>query len=842
MAFQIIVAVISVASALLASGPTTQPANVNRTSSSPNNSLGARENQVRLLQRIEDIYGTVRAIPSLLMPTYFKYIGHRKVEYGYYCVGRGYHALADVRDADTQLTDIPNASAAFYGPFTSPNSGDAPFLLIGDPIIDKILTVARSEEVDGITLKAANQINTPASAEYTLAPSAGGDLITQVTKRPNFNSIAVTGDLVTIDIPGATRTLVPAAGQSLSATAAGSTSTFLGAGGFEFAGIEAGDTITVAGFLAAENNGTFVVLSKPTEAEVIVDAVLTPETSETATVTIEGSFSEVREVAAVGDGDLLLVGSEWTQTLTGTGLVQLEDREDFSAWITLLARDRTEVFVNVVAGGGMYRDDGGRSETMVDFVIEIERLNPGTLAPTGTVETVIGSISGAVQDERAETIEHTTSWVGPARVRMRRTSQFDYEFKGTIVDEIKWADLYAVSPVDREQFGNLTTVHTITRATSRATAVKTRQLNCLASRLIPTFDGTGFSAALNPDGSLASGTLHPSSKIVDIIAAVALDPVIGARDLAELDMAQMFTVQQQLDAWHPEAGIFNYTFDGDSMSFEETVQAVANAAFCNAYRQSGRIRLALDRPQANSVALFTHRNKKPNAETVTRTFASDGDYDGVEFVYQDPDTGSSETIRLPADGSALRPKKFELPGIRSFPQAWFRANREYARLLYQRLAIETTCTTDARSLLPNSRVDIVDNTRSKSFDGEVIAQDGLVLRLAQRVEFTPGEPHSIVLMRRDGSIQGIACTPGVDRYHVVLQNLPSEAIVTEGGAAGVRTIYSFAADSVRWRQAWLVQEIQPPEDNYVTVRAVNYSPEVYAHDGQPVPEKYSVIN
>src|SRR5207237_794325 len=83
------------------------------------------------------------------------------------------------------------------------------------------------------------------------------------------------------------------------------------------------------------------------------------------------------------------------------------------------------------------------------------------------------------------------------------------------------------------------------------------------------------------------------------------------------------------------------------------------------------------------------------AETITRTFASDSDYDGVELVYMDPDTEAQETIRLPLDGSATKYKRVEVSGIRSYAQAWFRANREYQRLRYQRKTIETVVTGDA---------------------------------------------------------------------------------------------------------------------------------------------------
>jgi hypothetical protein len=523
--------------------------------------------------------------------------------------------------------------------------------------------------------------------------------------------------------------------------------------------------------------------------------------------------------------------------------IQVGGASAFTDWVTLPDADRTEVWVNITAPQGLFKDNGGKSVASVGYTLDIQRLDPVTLAPLSDFEVVSGTLSGSVTDERAETVEHATAWTGPARVRMHRTTPYDYGWEGTVQDEIKWADLYSVSPVSKTEFGNKTTIHTITQATARATAVKSRQVNCIATRNLPAYNGATFSGTLDATGRFTGGSLAPTSRIVDIIAAVSRDPKIGARDLAsEVDLAQIWAVQQQLEAWNPACGQFNFTFDSDNISFEETIISIANAAFCIAYRQNGKIRLALDRAQTTSTALFTHRNKKPNAETITRKFASDAECDGVEFVYVDPDSNQSETITLPLSGAYTKLKKFEIAGIRSFDQAWLRANREYKKLIGQRISIETTTTLDARSLLPNSRIDVVDNTRFKSYDGEVVGQSGLALTLSQDVGFTAGLPHSIVLMRRDGSLQSIPVTAGGAPNQVILQSLPSEVITTQYGADGIRTIYSFAADSARAAQAWLVQEIDISDGQYCTVRAINYSADYYAADYSAIPAKATVIN
>jgi hypothetical protein len=772
-----VMAVFAVATYLLMPKPV-MPGNVNRTQQSPNNSLANRENQVRLLQRVEDIYGTVKAIPSLMMPTYIKYIGHKKFEYGYYCVGRGYYEVEELRDGDTLIEDIDGASAAVYAPFTSPNSDDAPQLQVGDAIIDDVLTAARAIEVDGITLKARNQVQLPADAIYTFTPGAGGDKIKQEGKRPNLSAIAAVGDTITI---------APAAYTS---------------SGFDY-------------------DGSYVNLAP------VVGAF---------------EYAGTRTIAAVGDGEITLAGATFTTPQTYTCTITIDGKSEYTDWVTLPDGDRTEVWLNLVAANGMFKDEGGKSEAVVALEVEIEQLN-AALEPTGLVETITTMLAGVVSEERADTLEHATAWSGPARVRMRRTTPYDYEFKGTVVDEVKWADLYSVSPVDKAEFGNKTTIHTVTQATARATAVKSRQLNCIASRKLPIYSGSSFSGSFDGDGRHVSGTIAATSKLVDIIGAVSVDPKIGTRDLAtDVDIAQIWGVQQLLDAWNPECGQFNYTFDSDNTSFEETIITIANAGFCIAYRQNGKIRLSLDRAQASSTALFTHRNKKPNAETITRKFASDAEYDGVEFVYVDPDSAQSETITLPLDGSYTKLKKFEIAGIRSFEQAWLRANREYQKLLGQRITIETTTTLDARALLPNSRIDVVDNTRFKSYDGEVVGQDGLELTLSRDVDFAPGLPHSVVLMRRDGSLQSIRVTPGSAPNKVQLGSVPSEAVVTMYGADGIRTIFSFAADSARGAQAYLVQELDLSDGQYVTLKAVNYSDAYFAADYAAIPAKETIIN
>jgi hypothetical protein len=75
----------------------------------------------------------------------------------------------------------------------------------------------------------------------------------------------------------------------------------------------------------------------------------------------------------------------------------------------------------------------------------------------------------------------------------------------------------------------------------------------------------------------------------------------------------------------------------------------------------------------------------------------------------------------------------------------------------------------------------------------------------------------------------------------VLASLPSESITTSYGESGIRTIYSFAADSARAAQAYLVQELDVTDGQYCQIRAINYSADYYAGDTAAVPARATVI-
>lgn len=823
------IAISYVIGALTSGGGSIADSQQNRTTKSPNNQLGSRDNQVRVLERVEDIFGRVKSIPSLMMPSYFKYVNHRQVEYGYYCIGRGYYDVSELRDGDTLLSDFSRASAAVYSPFTSPGNG-SPQLQVGPPITDPILTAQRNEQVDGITLEPLNKLQIVGEQTWDLDGTTGR--ITQKTGYPGIGTIAE---------PGVTITFTPRSSSYTWGTSQDvNFSPKIAVGEVEssfFSALSVGDVFRVTR-QSGESPEVFTITEKTTTTQVKTSPSWGAYSGTFPTQLRVTVPNFTAEVTSAGEMFVVVQGATFpsAQDVAATVVVHNGQESEWTSWMTSNTTTATAAWMNVTAIGGLYRDDGrGQQPITVAYQFEIRRLD-GT-----DTRTVNSSLTGQGQEMRAETVEFQLPWVGPFQVRARRTTPYDSGFQGAIVDEIKWSDIYAVSRVDRAHFGNKTTVHTVMYATPRATSVRSRQLNCWANRRLPTYNGTSWSGSFDSTGRHVSGTISATSRACDIIGAMVTDRFIGNRPISDADMSQIYATQQAIEAWRPECGQFNYTFDSKDASLEDMIGAIAQAVFCTAYRQAGKIRLFFDRPQTQAQTLFSHRNKRPNAETFTRSFRNDSDYDGVELTYRDDLSTQPEKIRLPLDGSARHYKLVDAVGVTSFAQAWMQANRHYNRLLNQRIVVDTEVTQIGRLVAPGALVDIVDNTRFQSYDGNVIGQDGLTLRLSQPVDVEPTS--TIMLLHRNGSTESIPVSAGPDKFHVVISRHPSQPLVTQLTAnGGEPTEFSVASNDRRKAQTMLVKEVSRSDGEYVKITAVNYSDAYYSADFQPIPPRESVIN
>lgn len=763
-AFIIVSVVLAVAVVALTPKPEL-PENINRQQESPNNQLSSRSNQARPLQRIPDIKGQLLSIPDVIQPTYSVYQNNIEVEYGYYCVGRKQLQIEEVKDGDTPLELVTGAGAEIYYPNKNPNTS-IPDVTIGETVDRDVFIPYRSNQVNGLTL----------SPDY-----ADGFI--------NYND--------DIDVQN-----IANAGPNTSNT--------------EFA-------------IARPLNNPFPPIYEAGISVIFTNFFVNG-------VDISGTYTldrKVRETSGLFQGEYLVFdyGAVWpfiNQSFTPTsGNMKVSGVNEYTDFFYVTKEPSISSVVNITAPNGMYKDNGGSSliDASVEYEVQFQEVdNNDNLV--GPLMTATQTISGNNQQLKGQTLEYNFvtdgGKAGPIKfaARTKRVTPRDIAFSGTVVDEIKFEDLYGLVELPSLDLGDVTTIQTKTTATPFATAVKERQLNVLATEMLEPYIDE------NTKGPLAPNTNAIQSFITD-----SLDPVIGNRTADEIDIQGLLDLNTEIDSYFGNNNHthFSYTFDSTDISYQDYAQTVFNAINCIAYREGSVIKAIFERPQLIPAMLFTHRSKIPDSESYTRNFNRSEIPDGVEFNWTDPATDTTETIYIPSDKSAVNPKQFNIAGIRNLQQATIRAQREYNKIKNQKLAVDIVVTAEGRYVRPMDMISIVKGTRVNTFDGEVIDQNNLTLTLSQDVEFTAGDIHSITLKNDDGTTDNILCNEGSAPNEIILLSPPQQTIRT--GIDSRRTEFSFGNEARKESQRWLAQEIDLTDKLNVTIKAINYSDDYYAGDG-----------
>lgn len=848
---------------------------------SPNNGLSERANQVRVNGRIPDIFGQVRSVPDVIQLAYNVFENHIEKEIGYLLVGKGAYDIpaTEIKDDTTPTQEISGTSVEIYAPFTSPNSGHAPQLRIGNPINTPVLMAQRLQSVNG---------------QVMLAPNAGGsyrndvqfsspNVVTSLNPAIDYTAMFVTGDQIVISDaaqaagrytysttitaqsgPGSVNGTLITMGDVTPNWTAGQVLT-VSASSLPYT-IPGGESSDQTGFISIDGPYTIVSVAftpgtggDPGYTEIVLANVhnvsggwytvgLTgggtsagPAILSRASGDVQFDLSGTYTVNTVTSSVITLnapagVNPDWDVLATSYGGVSQVLQPTLATtgerWIGEFTLDSltpiTQIITNFVALGGLYALGANQQQFAREVYVEMEATPINAAGtPIGATETFEGIVVGSAtsRSTRALTMYANVAAVSKRwRIRARRLSPYNDDGRLNVVDEIKWRDVYGVSPVAQYHFGDVTTVQTVTLATDGALAVKERKLNMLVTRKLPRrISGPSFTTEL-----------YPTKNVADILSFVCLDPYIGNRSPSEIDFDNFYNVAEDIVNYFgfPEAAQFCYTFDNNDMSAEEMISVIATAVFCNAYRRGSTIRLFFQRENPDSSLLFNHRNKLPGSETRNVQFGPITDFDGVEYQYVDPTNDAIVTLYRPEDRSSINPKTVESVGVRDPKQASLQAWREYNRLLYQNTTTEFEALPEADLLILNDRVLVADNTRTASYDGEIIDVVGLEVTLSQPMDWEAGQTYTMHLQNADLAVEPIPVVMGQTRRQAVLARPPRVPIVYEDDKY-VRTTYVIVKDSdERNATPFILTEKDPSEDGlHVTVTAVNYDPMYYEHDG-----------
>lgn len=616
-----------------------------------------------------------------------------------------------------------------------------------------------------------------------------------------------------------------------------------------------GITIDLSGiYTVASVSAGVLALSSPENTNLDWDNIATafgtgnPTSYKTATVdkfagTIETDLSETYTISTVSDvtyegatwKSLALsspasVNSDWNFLDDAPGDVSPLTNAIISSsennWVGPFIIQRSELkrlICNFVQPNGGFKDDGKKQiSASVSVQVEVTPVDSsGT--PTGAAEYFTKSVFGSstTRDQRAATafIEPVA---GPSAfsVRAKRLTPEDKDFEGTVVDEVKWRDLYGQIEITEPDFGDVTTVQSKTEATQTATGIKERKLNMLVTRKYPTRDGETDSF---------TSSIFATKRADDIFCARALDPNVGNLTIDELDLDSIYGAIAQVEAYFGDESMveFCYTFDSSELSLEEELKQIAETVFCRAYRQGRKIRLVPDISSNLSSLLFNHCNKVPDSERRTVRFGLRKDADGVELEYTDETDDAFISLYLPEDQSAVNPITAQATGVRNRRQAYAHAWRSYNELLFQDETSDFTATEEAELLVQTNRVMNTDNTTDINQEGEILSVSGLILETSQEV--TVSADSVIWLQHTDATMEAIPISAGADAYHVVLDYAPKQSLAVSDQNYRRTTYVITEGDAIA--EAFRVNTIEPGGDGTVSVSLAKYTPLLFQNDG-----------
>jgi hypothetical protein len=884
---------------LLAPDPKPAPPSLHPVTGSPNNKLGDRQNNARVLGRIPDIFGQVRSTPDLLQLPYTLYVNDRETEICYMCVGKGDIQCTDVRDGDMLAGQIEGMDVTVFGPGEIPVL-DAGLVVAGNPITEPVYTVRRVEAVNGQPLLAEN------------AKTFVGDIplhqFNDTDIWANIHFAPITASTGAIHLGGSPEEVLSKikVGDKLDIVAPPSRIT------------------TGSGSNPMSTNGKtrFMRLSQPgtgprpdltgTGADAVT--VLSIDTNAFYNVVVSIPVSMQAQWAAITTYTAGLLPIFQGHMGNHGALITPQDSEwvgPFFVENPIAAPLEQTIVCNFVAQEGLYADDGKSFKPFnVRVQVEITPANslgfPSGLGPVQVEDALLlGSI--ASRNTRGLTMRIVPVTPGNFLIRARRitrtpwkqdspsqyavailrpdigTGIYDIEdalaitgprigrngnkndpdpngtdtvadkvqivgggtgvyftnssylpFYGNSQDNVLWTHCYSLTTIAQSSLGDITSIQTRTIASEGATRNKERRLNLLAYRRIQTWNGSTFGGAL-VENNLAENVLFFALK----------DKFIGNLDNALIDFPGIAAAFASVRAYFggptsdgfggDEAGQFNYTFDDEKVSLEETISIICNACFCVPYREGDILKVRPDLARVDAKLLVNHRNRLPGSEQRTVAFGTEADFDGVRVDYtavdiNDPTNDAIQTYTVPPLGVASRPKVIQVPGIRLKKHAAWHAWRAYNKLLYSNTTTEFQACEEAMQLTLNDRVLVADGTRAQTQDGDILAISGSTLTTSQKVVLTGGATYTIFLQHVDGTVESIPVASSPDFHTVVLAAAPSVALVTNPDL-GVRTMYWIVKNDFTPATAFLVTEKSPSDKGTYNITATNYSHAYYWQDG-----------
>jgi hypothetical protein len=811
---------------------------------STNNALSAQTNQLRAGARVPEIMGRVRSYPDLLTtPIEEWFWPATQTIRQFFCVGMGDHDLDEAKLGDTPLNHISASSAVVYHPKRTPPQVVPPIeCLRSSPTVDMISLDATSSGGDvpahDISFTAATKtMSSPERLELTVGQPINID-----------GTIFNDADFFVESIPDPSQTTGPYL-YTLDGPVVDEPSVQpLITRYFPFTGGEYPTDareiyFTVWAQVAFEPMGT---LTTPYVIEIHHAGTRYRGRITEAYYRFDEPFPIVLATDLYIPTDLYHVTTdfspEWSLETSSFQIWKMSTPSPAPSpspspsptlpvatdWMVAPLADPDELWIDVAFPRGLIMYGGGFPGTRTITVqAEFKRVGDTDAQQVRTLPLFTAMRTNYLRrTDRFNVADLGLTGTGSIEVRLKRLDAITPDTSTTqYIDETRWASFRAMKLLPAQEYPDVTIVQLGLQNTRSASAIGENAFNVIATRRLPSWDGTAFTPQ--------AATTRWADNFV--ARCMAID---GAhRAASQLDFAGIYALQDVLDHLDESApgagdgaqGQISMTLD-TMQDIDSELAMVADVVRAQVYRVGLKLFTVRDQASATRIALFNSRTKGPEAERVAVRMTGDADNDCVIVTWTDAANGyKRREYTYPPGSVGANPARVGAL-CANWAQAYRRALYDWNRLKYRRKILSVPVTEDGRICRPGDIINVTDDTGNLAqAAGEVIAVAGLDLILDRDVTFEAGT-YSIMVRDLQGvALDVIPVTPSSAPNRVTLARAPVTGVTVKGRSTTLGTLYAFFKDDAANVEPWLVTGVEA-NGPYVNLTGANYTPKVYDGD------------
>lgn len=474
--------------------------------------------------------------------------------------------------------------------------------------------------------------------------------------------------------------------------------------------------------------------------------------------------------------------------------------------------DILEWDITIPGGLNFSNDEGGLDSRTVSATFEYRAID-SLGDPTGDASWSAVTFSKTLKTTTTQRFTITQSVAaGRYEVRARRTNNKDKNYRAN--NEIRWEVLRAFLP-NVGTYGDVTMLAMRAKASNSLNDSARSQLNLFATRKLPIYDGSSWSA--------------PTATRSAVWAMANVFRTSNGGDLedARLDLADFITKDATLTS---EGRNFDWTFDGRGGAWGDA-GLVARAVRGRPLLQGSKIILALERAKTIPTAVYGPNNIVEGSFEWDIKIYNENEYDGIEIEYTNYLTWRPEVIEcFLSDSSGDNLDTMKIPGVTDPVFAYREGMYEEAKRRYHRENLKISTGLEGHIPTWGDLIQVNHDVPRWGQGGLVLSVVGTVITLDTDVVFEAGETHKILLKTKAGETSGPHTVTAVGgNSKQVDTGTAIDSTDFQFGNTYEKPIFLFGVENLEGKFLTVV-DIQSNGEEEVEITGVNYDVRVFAED------------